>query len=230
MRTCFHLAIALMLVALPACCRSKGEVWEDTKTCGRQMRLGLASLFGRHGESRQVHSEQEFCQSEPSDFIPLQDEDLYSRVVLGEKDGAPQSSISPGTPGSGLPTIDGFYEPSSGELARLLQKIHFDTDDYTVRNEASKRNLNQLAEYLVAHPGTYLFIEGHCDERGPAAYNLALGARRSNCVRNYLIKHGVNLNQLFTVSYGKEKPLVKGQNEATWRENRRAQFKVYEKG
>ena len=75
----------------------------------------------------------------------------------------------------------------------------------------------------------YLFVEGHCDKRGPQAYNFALGANRANSVRALLVKEGVNADHIFTVSYGKERPLADGDGEEFFRVNRRGQFKVYER-
>jgi peptidoglycan-associated lipoprotein len=82
---------------------------------------------------------------------------------------------------------------------------------------------------MKQHPQTYIFVEGHCDERGPAAYNLSLGSRRSNSVRNELVKQGVDLNHVFTISYGKERPVAVGNGEEFWLQNRRAQFNTFEK-
>ncbi|MBI3236675.1 MAG: OmpA family protein, partial [Chlamydiales bacterium] len=86
-----------------------------------------------------------------------------------------------------------------------------------------------MASYLKAHPNVYLFVTGHCDERGPEAYNLALGTRRANYVRGYLVKNGVDANRIHTVSYGKEKPCDLRHNAEGWSKNRRAEFKIYEK-
>jgi peptidoglycan-associated lipoprotein len=221
--------LAVACVTLTGCRRSGGEVWQDTKTCGKQVKLGFLSLFGKrpagegHGPSRA-----EFAGADEGDFIPLHDEDLYGKIVMNEIDAdtaIPQSGL---LLGRDLPGIEGFMEPS-GELARIFQRIHFDTDDYTVRGDNNLRCAKEIAAYMNKHRNTYVFIEGHCDERGAASYNLALGARRSNSVRNYLIKQGVDLNRLFTVSYGKEKPLTKGHGATDWRENRRAQFRVHER-
>lgn len=80
---------------------------------------------------------------------------------------------------------------------------------------------------MRSHPNTYVFVEGHCDERGPEAYNLSLGAKRGNAVRNLLINEGVDPDHIFTISYGKERPLVFEHHEEAWAQNRRAEFKVY---
>ncbi len=79
------------------------------------------------------------------------------------------------------------------------------------------------------HPNIYIFIEGHTDERGPQAYNLALGSRRANTVRNLLINEGVDPDRLFTISYGKERPVILERHEEGWAKNRRGEFKIYER-
>jgi peptidoglycan-associated lipoprotein len=69
-------------------------------------------------------------------------------------------------------------------------------------------------------------VEGHCDERGTEAYNIALGERRAESVKNFLVDMGISANRLKTISYGEERPIAMGQDEASWAKNRRAQFMV----
>ena len=79
---------------------------------------------------------------------------------------------------------------------------------------------------LKENPDIKLTIEGHCDERGTIEYNLALGERRANAVKNYLINYGINPKRLSTISYGKERPLDPRSNEEAWAKNRRAAFVI----
>jgi peptidoglycan-associated lipoprotein len=72
-------------------------------------------------------------------------------------------------------------------------------------------------------------IEGHTDERASASYNMALGMRRANFVRSFLVKQGADLNRIFTVSQGKERPLAQGHSPDDWKLNRRSEFKIYQK-
>jgi peptidoglycan-associated lipoprotein len=99
--------------------------------------------------------------------------------------------------------------------------IHFDTDSYSLNGEATAI-LAKQAQWLQANSGVKVTIEGHCDERGTREYNLALGDRRANSVKNYLVTNGVSAAQLSTISYGKEKPVATGSDEGSWAENRRA--------
>lgn len=230
--------IFLMMLVLCGCARSRCEIWEDTKTASRYVGKGFKSMGGKHGESRELRSPEYFVGPIEEDFIPLGDTDLYRQICMGDAaalrsidadTAIPQSREMPGETGSAIPGIDGFMDPWSGELAAIFQQLHFATDDYVVRGAENLRVCRQIADYMDRHPNLYVFVEGHCDERGAAAYNLALGARRSNAVRNQLIKEGVSLDRLFTISYGKERPLASGHNSEAWQENRRAQFKIHSK-
>ena len=104
-----------------------------------------------------------------------------------------------------------------------LADIHFDFDRSDLRNDA-KETLSRHAQVLRANPGLNALIEGHCDERGTEEYNLALGERRAERVREYLVSLGVSVNVLRTISYGELRPEASGSNEAAWAENRRAHF------
>lgn len=101
--------------------------------------------------------------------------------------------------------------------------IHFDYDESFIRDDA-KPILQDVADYLKSDPGASILIEGHCDERGTAEYNIALGERRAESTRNYLVSLGVRGGQLSTVSFGEEKPLDAGHTESAWAQNRRAHF------
>jgi len=219
------LACIACLGLFSSCNRSSHEVWEDTKTCSRYMGKGVRSLFGQHVDSREYASYYE-CWNEDQEFVPLADNEQYQQIAM--QDYAPISKESPGDPGSPIPGIDGFSSPM-GKLATLFSSVHFETDKYAVQGTENLRALKAIADYLVRNPHVYVFVEGHADERGAAAYNLALGSRRSNSVRTFLIQNGVNPDQLFTISYGKEHPVVMGHDEGSWKQNRRSQFKTYDR-
>lgn len=105
------------------------------------------------------------------------------------------------------------------------ERIYFAFDDATLTAEA-QRILRRKADYLRRNPGLGLRIEGHCDERGTFEYNLALGDRRAESVKSFLIGLGIGPSRLFTISYGEERPLDPGSNEAAWAMNRRAEFQL----
>lgn len=100
-------------------------------------------------------------------------------------------------------------------------RVFFDTDSSSVR-EDGRQVLNRQAEWLKKYPNYQITVEGHCDERGTREYNLALGERRANSARQYLVAQGIPASRLKTVSYGKERPDPVGSDEAAWARNRRA--------
>jgi peptidoglycan-associated lipoprotein len=107
---------------------------------------------------------------------------------------------------------------------RFLHKnIHFAYDSAQLTDTA-KELLTEKADWLKDNPGASVIIEGHCDERGTTDYNLALGERRASAVKEYLRDLGIGGFRLTTISYGEERPLDPGQNEAAYSKNRRAQF------
>ena len=99
--------------------------------------------------------------------------------------------------------------------------IYFDTDRYNV-DAADGATLQSQAQWLARYPGKRITVEGHADERGTRDYNLALGERRANAAKTYLVGLGVGADRIQTVSYGKERPVALGSDEASWARNRRA--------
>ena len=104
-----------------------------------------------------------------------------------------------------------------------LKDVFFDYDKAVVRDD-QKAALTENASWLKANPGAKVLLEGHCDERGTAEYNLALGERRAKAVKDYLVGAGIAADRLSTISYGEERPFVLGHDESAWKWNRRAHF------
>ena len=109
------------------------------------------------------------------------------------------------------------------EAKSMFDDVRFDFDKSEVR-EDGRQTCRVVADYLKKNPRAKLLIEGHCDERGTAEYNMALGERRATAVMTYLVSLGVSKAALSTVSFGKEKPLDPGHDEEAWAKNRRAHF------
>ncbi|WP_045217009.1 peptidoglycan-associated lipoprotein Pal [Desulfonatronovibrio magnus] len=107
----------------------------------------------------------------------------------------------------------------------LATRIHFAFDSYELNQEA-RSELQKIAENLKKFDTLRLVIEGHCDERGTAEYNLALGERRARAAYEFLILLGVPSQRLQIISYGEERPLDPRSNESAWAQNRRAEFKI----
>jgi peptidoglycan-associated lipoprotein len=111
------------------------------------------------------------------------------------------------------------------EMKSLFVDIHFDFDKSLIK-DGDKPTLQKIAEYLKQHPRSKIRIEGNCDERGTAEYNMALGERRADSARKYLINLGVPAGKILTVSFGKEKPVDPGHSEDAWAKNRRDHFDI----
>lgn len=113
------------------------------------------------------------------------------------------------------------------ELNRFLDElVYFDFDSAVLRSDAQS-TLRDKAQWLEANRDlTSLVIEGHCDERGTDAYNMALGARRADAVKKFMVDMGLSPERFQTLSYGEERPVDSGHNEEAWSKNRRADFKV----
>ncbi len=124
--------------------------------------------------------------------------------------------------GSEAPTS----RPSGGGGdSSAFRSIYFDFDQSDLSAE-SRSILQANADYLKSNSGVSITIEGNCDERGSAEYNLALGKRRAEAAYKYLADLGIDTSRMTTVSYGKERPAVEGHNELAWAKNRRDDFKV----
>ena len=131
--------------------------------------------------------------------------------------------------GGGSSSYTPSYEYGDSKQANLqayLQneigdRVYFETDKHNI-NSASAYVLETQANWLKSTPGFQILIEGHCDERGTREYNLALGERRANAVKDFLTSLGVDIGRISTISYGKERPSASGNTSEAWSENRRA--------
>ena len=134
----------------------------------------------------------------------------------------PTSTTDTGTTG---PTTSAG--PLEGSHQHFVQEvngqnvIYFDTDRFNI-DSADAAALQTQAQYLMRYPGVRVTVEGHADERGTREYNLALGERRANAAKNYLVGLGIDAGRISTVSYGKERPVATGSTESAWAQNRRS--------
>ena len=135
---------------------------------------------------------------------------------------APPAPVAP-TPAEQLASAAEAGVAVTEEKPSRFDDVQFDFDKSEVR-EDGRKTCQVVADYLKKNPRAKLVIEGHCDERGTAEYNLALGDRRATAVMTYLVSLGVSRGALSTVSFGKERPLDPGNNEEAWAKNRRAHF------
>ena len=117
--------------------------------------------------------------------------------------------------------VPGSQEDFLQQVGQYGDRILFETDRFNVDVE-DQAVLQRQAQWLAQYPNTRVIVEGHADERGTRDYNLALGERRANSAKNYLISVGVDASRIQTVSYGKERPSALGSDEQSWAQNRRA--------
>jgi len=103
--------------------------------------------------------------------------------------------------------------------------IYFDFDKSDIRSD-QRSTINRNAELLKQYPSVSVRIEGHCDERGSDEYNIALGNRRADAARRYLVEYGIAGNRIQTISYGESRPVDPGHSEAAWAKNRRTEFVI----
>ena len=130
---------------------------------------------------------------------------------------------------------EGPYDIGLGEERGLMSEygesqfepVHFAYDSSHVRPQ-DQATIEQVADYLMSNPDQGVIIEGHCDERGSREYNLALGERRALAVRAYLVGLGIAPSRIQTKSMGEEEPMAFGHDENSWRQNRRAEFILFE--
>ena len=139
-------------------------------------------------------------------------------------------AVEPGAGAAAAASTSGTVAGGTGASVSAVQQkavepashsIYFAFDESRL-DAAARGILDANAAWLKANPGLSIVIEGNCDERGSREYNLALGQRRADSVRDYLVAHGVAASRIDTVSFGEERPVCKGSGEACWAQNRRA--------
>ena len=127
----------------------------------------------------------------------------------------PMMPMAPASPSSSTSAETGYFSQNVGD------RVFFGTDQANL-NSTARGALRGQAEWMAQNANVNLTIEGHADERGTRDYNLALGARRANAVRDFLISQGVDSARLQTISYGKERPVSLCSDDSCWSKNRRA--------
>lgn len=130
-----------------------------------------------------------------------------------------------GGPNTGIKAadLDDFEGMTMNREAFKAHTVYFDFDKYNVKKEYTS-NIEAVAAELKAKPDNKVLVEGHCDERGTEGYNLALGQRRADSVREYLANLGIDPNRVRTISYGEARPAVDGHDDAAYAKNRRGEF------
>jgi peptidoglycan-associated lipoprotein len=135
----------------------------------------------------------------------------------------PRTELPPSQrPGPTTQTPTGPVPGSAQDfIVNVGDRVYFDLDQHTIRDDG-RSVLDAQSNWLKRYPGVRVRIEGNCDERGTREYNLALGARRANAVREYLVGHGVSADRISTISFGKESPIDPGTSDEAYQKNRNA--------
>jgi peptidoglycan-associated lipoprotein len=141
---------------------------------------------------------------------------------------APEPPPPPPPPPAPEPKPAPPQRPSLATLNSELRPIHFDFDKSAIRGDAIPV-LDGNAALMAKYPEFNIVVEGHCDERGTIEYNLALGDRRATMAKKSLVERGVAPGRISTISYGEERPVDPGHNEAAWAKNRRAAFRFVQR-
>ena len=165
---------------------------------------------------------------EPEDMMtseePVMQDDMAVEKALSEQEIAERAMVAE----EQARQAEAMRQAEMAQMASAAfvnEDVHFAFDSSLLDVEA-ERILEQKAAWLQDNGNASVQIEGHCDERGTSAYNLALGERRANAVQEYLTVLGVDPSRLSTISYGEEQPLDPGHDEAAWSRNRRAHFVI----
>jgi peptidoglycan-associated lipoprotein len=147
----------------------------------------------------------------------------FSLLVTACASRPDETPVVPETNTGGTTTDNTVTGPVPGSLQDFEQnagdRVFFGLDRSDL-DEASRQTLRRQAAWLSQYPGTRILIAGNADERGTREYNLALGARRANSVRDFLVSQGVDASRISTVSYGKERPSCTQSTESCWAQNR----------
>ena len=156
------------------------------------------------------------CAKKPKPTFPTQAPSAGSPATPPRADAAP--------PVTGQPTGP---VPGSAQdfVVNVGDRVYFDTDKYDVREDA-RPLLDAQTQWLRRYSSVRVRIEGNADERGTREYNLALGARRANAVRDHLVRAGVSADRISTISFGKEQPIDPGSGEEAWQKNRNARTAI----
>lgn len=206
------MALAIALAMLLSGCPKRADVAKgDTPASGAQPgAVATSPSTSRPGDP-----------SRPSTSTVTPKEEMVTSPTQAHL----QEPPAPGAPSAAAPGRPGMQAAAEGSP---LKDIFFDFDKSDIRDDA-KGNLSDDAKWLRDNPMAQIAIEGHCDERGTAEYNLGLGERRAKATRDYLIAAGIDGKRVKLISYGKERPFVLGHDESAWKWNRRAHFVVRER-
>ncbi len=186
----------------------------------------LAGLFLVTGCARKaVKPEGKAVKEEVEKAMP---EETIPEDRVGEGAGLEEDAVEGAAVGEEVAPAEEVTPAEEEAMVTGIEDVFFDYDRYSIREDARATLEKNVKILLNGKKDARIVIEGHCDERGTVEYNIALGQRRADAVKKYLVDLGVDPSRITTVSYGKEKPFCFEHNEQCWQENRRAHFVISE--
>lgn len=165
------------------------------------------------------------CSSQSKETLPavVEEAPVQTTATTASSATQTQAPTTAAVSQSNMSAVATPVGPKAGSSAdfqvNVGDRVYFDLDQYRLSSDA-QNVLKRQAAWLASYPGVNILVAGNCDERGTREYNLALGERRASVVKDYLVSLGVDSARVQTVSYGKERPLAIGTNEAAWAQNR----------
>lgn len=167
------------------------------------------------------------CRKKPTVITPLPGSQfkVHDQPIGGPGTGVPYNSGENPNGGAPLPRDLNPANYNQNREALAAHTIHFDFDSALVKS-GDQGNISAVAAYLGSNTGVALLVEGHCDERGTEEYNRSLGSKRASNAREALIAAGADPNRITTATFGEDKPVNPGNDEAAWSQNRRGEFIV----
>ncbi|WP_455389497.1 peptidoglycan-associated lipoprotein Pal [Petrachloros mirabilis] len=232
LRLVIALIVSVALVGLPGCSKKSVQSGGDTRS---SQQSAAKSGVGDSSRSGVGSFPDTSMQSGGSGLRGLDKNPSEERVGGGSSgDTADGLGTGPGSgsmlakadsSGSASRQLEEMRAEQAASAAAGLRDVFFGYDSWTIAEEG-RAALTRDAEWMKANPRALVKVEGHCDERGTAAYNLVLGEKRAKAVRNYLVELGVGADRLSVVSYGKERPFCNERAESCYQQNRRGHLVV----
>jgi len=229
--------VALFLVVLGATgCQTAKEAIERADAAVEEARAAQADRYAAQefqsaeeylAQARQEYKNWKFKNAESSaNTAEAQAKLALQRALDRAREKQDARKPRPGEPGwREDSSLFGSTLPEDAAQLAPLRDIHFEFDESRLTSEAMAI-MEDNARWIKAHPGVIIEIEGHCDERGTEEYNIALGQRRADSTKAYLVNYGIESARLRTISYGEALPLDPGHSEEAWAKNRRAHFVI----
>ena len=239
--TMITLIASVALLGVPGCSKKSVQSGGDTRSSQQSVPKGGGTVSGGpdSGPESGVGSFPDTSMQSGGSGLRGLDKSPTEERVSSDLSGGSMSGSGAGS-GSGGDTGTLLAKSDPSGTARQLEEIRaeqaasaaaglhdvfFAYDSWTITEEG-RQSLGRDADWMKSNPGALVKVEGHCDERGTAAYNLVLGEKRAKAVRNYLVELGVSANRLSVVSYGKERPFCSEHAESCYQQNRRGHLVV----